>query len=376
MPAPYMVERFNALADRGRFDFEAWFNERLASDRSWIVDEKSWKFRYRYMPSIKVGRWHLRFPLPLLGRRPPDVLVSLYAEPSFLVGWAIARARNRRTMFRVLAPSEAWVKRRWWKEAIKRSLFRRVDGVETPGSQAAEYAKKYNAPEDKIFHARHTVDIEHFLAGRAAALPEREQFRAQQGLKGVTFVYVGRLWWGKGVNYLLDGFAEVQRRLGGSEVSLLLLGDGADEEKLREQCRLNGIRNVIFAGFKQKPELPRYFVAADVFVFPTLGDPYGLVVDEAMACSLPIISTSEAGEIRDRVDEGVNGYVVPARDSQALADRMEQVARSPEGRNRMGAASFEKIKDHTAEGWAKDFEYAIEQVVQQSRPKGRAPGRG
>ena len=362
-----MVERFNALADRGNLDFEAWFNERLASDRSWIVDERSWRFRYRYMPSFRVGRWHLRFPLPLLGRRPPDVLVSLYAEPSFLVGWAIARARNRLTMFRMLATFDTWVKRRWWKETIKRFIFRRVDGVETPGSQAREYAKKYNAPDDRIFYARHTVDVEHFVAARAAALPEREQFRAQLGLKGVTFVYVGRLWWGKGVNYLLDGFAEVQRRLKDSEVSLLLLGDGADEKKLREQCRLNGIRNVIFAGFKQKPELPRYCVAADVFVFPTLGDPYGVVVDEAMACSLPIISTSEAGEIRDRVEEGINGYVVPAHNSGALADRMEQVAHSPEGRARMGAASFEKIKDHTAEGWAKDFEYAIEQVVHKKR---------
>jgi len=252
-----MVERFNALADRGNLDFEAWFNERLASDRSWIVDERSWRFRYRYMPSFRVGRWHLRFPLPLLGRRPPDVLVSLYAEPSFLVGWAIARARNRLTMFRMLATFDTWVKRRWWKETIKRFIFRRVDGVETPGSQAREYAKKYNAPDDRIFYARHTVDVEHFVAGRAAALPEREQFRAQLGLKGVTFIYVGRLWWGKGVNYLLDGFAEVQRRLKDSEVSLLLLGDGADEEKLREQCRLNGIRNVIFAGFAPKHQYQR-----------------------------------------------------------------------------------------------------------------------
>jgi len=67
------------------------------------------------------------------------------------------------------------------------------------------------------------------------------------------------------------------------------------------------------------------------------------------------------------VEEGINGYVVPAHNSGALADRMEQVAHSPEERARMGAASFEKIKDHTAEGWAKDFEYAIEQVVHKKR---------
>jgi glycosyltransferase involved in cell wall biosynthesis len=266
-------------------------------------------------------------------------------------------------MFRTLATSDNWVKRRWWKELAKHFLFARVDGVETPGNQARAYARRYNAPDDRIFYARHTVDVEHFSSGRAVALPEREKFRAELGLRGVTFVYVGRLWWGKGVNYLLDAFAELQQRLQGSEVSLLLLGDGADEGKLREQCRRKSIRNVVFAGFKQKPELPRYYTAADVFVFPTLGDPYGLVVDEAMACALPIVSTSEAGEIRDRVEEGVNGYIVPAKDSQALADKMEVLARDPEARARMGAASFEKIKDHTPEGWAKDFEAAIENII-------------
>ena len=368
MPAPYMVERFNAVADRGNLDFEAWFNERRAPDRTWIVDERGWRFRYRYMPSVRIANWEFHFPIPLLGASAPDILVSLYAEPAFLVGWIIARVRKRLTMFRMLATSDNWVTRRWWKELAKNFLFARVDGVETPGNQARAYARRYNAPDDRIFYARHTVDVEHFSSGRIAAMPVRERLRSELGLRGVTFVYVGRLWWGKGVNYLLDAFAEVQQRLKGSEVSLLLLGDGADEGKLREQCRRKSIQNVVFAGFKQKPELPRYYTAADVFVFPTLGDPYGLVVDEAMACSLPIVSTSEAGEIRDRVADGVNGYIVPAEDAPALADKMELLAQDPEARARMGIASFDRIKDHTPEGWAKDFEAAIAKIVERARP--------
>ena len=66
IPAPYMVERFNALADRKNFDFEAWFNDRSEVDRSWEVDESSWRFKYRYLPSLKIGRFKVRFPLPLL----------------------------------------------------------------------------------------------------------------------------------------------------------------------------------------------------------------------------------------------------------------------------------------------------------------------
>lgn len=362
MPAPYMVERFNALADRGNLEFEAWFNERAASDRSWDVEESTWRFPYRYMPSVAIGPWHLRFPLPLLARRKPDVLVSLYAEPSFLIGWLIAQVRRIPTVFRMLATSDRWVRRRWWKELIKRAIFRRVSGVETPGAQARAYASRY-AAGNKIFYARHTVDIRHFRGERTNALSMRESFRATLGLRGVTFLYIGRLWWGKGLNYLLDAFAMVQSRMAPLETSLLLVGDGRDELKLRKQISRDGLKNVVFTGFKQKRDLPPYYAASDIFVFPTLGDPYGLVVDEAMASFLPIVSTSEAGEIHDRVKDGVNGYIVGPEDAEALADKMELLARSPNAWAQMGAASFEIIKDHTAEGWAADFESAIREIL-------------
>src|SRR3546814_19234035 len=82
---------------------------------------------------------------------------------------------------------------------------------------------------------------------------------------------------------------------------------------------------------------------ADVFVFPTLGDPYGLVVDEALACSLPVISTSEAGEINCRVESGVNGYIVPAQNSSILANRKLNLARDKELRKRMGSSEKRRV---------------------------------
>ena len=357
-----MVERFNALANRGNLDFEAWFNERLQPDRSWEVNEADWRFTYRYMPSLKIGDRRFRFPLPLLSRKPPDVLVSLYAEPCFLAGWTIARLRGSKTIFRTLVTFDRWIKRRKWKESLKRFIFTRVDGVETPGRDGRNFAMKYGASEEKIFYTTHAIDVEHYTKGREAALPECELFRKELGLHGVSFIYVGRLWWGKGVNYLLDAFHELQNQID-QKVSLLLVGDGEDETELKDKCLRDGIRNVVFAGFKQKPKLPSYYAASDVFVFPTLGDPYGLVVDEAMACSLPVISTNAAGEIRDRIEDGVNGYIVPPEDSNALFQAMKRLAGDHELRTRMGRISAEKIKGHTPERWAEDFEKAVKCIL-------------
>lgn len=361
IPSPYMVERFNALADRGTFEFEAWFNDRNEPDRSWDVDESSWRFKYRYVPRIRIGKRVLHWPWLLLARR-PDVLVSLYAEPVFIAGWLLAKLRGAKTGFWVEVTFDRWVKRRAYKNWIKRWLFRRVDAIVTVGEDGRRFAEHAGAIAGKIFYAPHVIDVSHYSNGAQLARSGRAQLRTELGLRGTVFVYVGRLWWGKGLTYLLEAFEAVQAR-SSDEISLLLVGDGPDEAKLRQRSAERGLRNVVFAGFKQKPELPRYYAASDVFVFPTLGDPYGLVVDEAMACGLPVISTSAAGEIRDRIEEGVNGYIVPPDDSLALAARMEELAQSPELRLRMGRLSAEKIQGHTPAKWAEDFERIVEVLL-------------
>jgi glycosyltransferase involved in cell wall biosynthesis len=361
IPAPYMVERFNAVIDRGNLNFEAWFNDRIEQDRSWMVDESSWRFRYRYMPTTQlVGRTQ-HWPLPLLGRR-LDVLVSLYAEPVFLSGWMIAKIRGVKTAFWCQVTMDKWVERKWWKNAIKRIIFPRVDATLGSGEESRAFAARFGTPVGNTLCLQHSIDVQHYVKGRSASLPDRSRLRAELGLIGITIIYVGRLWWGKGINYLLNAFQVVQQQ-SAIPVSLLLVGDGPEEVRLRQQCAERDIRNVVFAGFHQKPDLPRYYALADIFVFPTLGDPYGLVVDEAMACSLPIISTSAAGEIRDRVEEGINGYIVPPEDSGALADRMLHLVNNPELRERMGKVSADKIAGHTPERWAEDFELIIGHIM-------------
>ncbi|GMV68719.1 MAG: hypothetical protein AMXMBFR76_11580 [Pseudomonadota bacterium] len=361
IPSPYMVERFNALANRDTFEFEAWFNDRIEADRSWEVDEASWRFRHRYLPATRLFGSTQHWPLPVLGRR-PDVLVSLYAEPAFLAGWALAKLRGIKTGFWVEVTFDRWVKRTPIKEAIKRWLFPKVDAIVTVGEDGKGFAERYRADAKRIFFAPHVIDVFHYQSGAEAARPERDALRRELGLAGTTFIYVGRLWWGKGINYLLEAFEAVQRQ-SAAPVSLLLVGDGPEQAKLKQTCAERGIHNVVFAGFRQKPDLPRYYALADVFVFPTLGDPYGLVVDEAMACGLPVISTAAAGEIRDRVEEGVNGYIVPPEDSAALAGAMCTLAEDAALRERMGAVSAQKIQGHTPEKWAEDFERIVHALL-------------
>ena len=372
IPAPYMVERFGALARRGNLDFEAWFSARTESDRSWKVDESQWQFTYRYLPSVELGRSAFALPAPLLRGRAPDALVSLYAGADFLIGSTLARRRGARIAFWVEVTYDAWVKRRRWKEAVKARILPAADGILTAGGDGHSFARRYGVSEDRIHHVPHVVDFERLARGARLAEGERDRLRAELGVRGVTFVYVGRLWAGKGLRYLLDAFGGLQAQNIG-EVSLLVVGDGSDEDELRARARAHGLRHVVFCGFQGEDVLPRLYAASDVFVFPTLGDPFGMVVLEAMACGLPVIATTAAGEISDRVVEGVNGFLVAPGSSDQLLGRMAVLARNRDVREAMGAASVGKVAGQSPDAWAEAFERALDKMLAMPRTSDTRP---
>jgi glycosyltransferase involved in cell wall biosynthesis len=366
IPAPYMVERFNAVARRGNLDFEVWFSARTEHDRSWTVDESRWRFSFCYLPAFDRGAAAVALPTPLFRRPPPDLLVSLYAGVGYVAGSALAQLRGARTAFWVEVTYDAWVRRRRWKEVVKSHILSGADGILTAGSDGRAYARKYGARDDRIHVVPHVIDFDRLSRAARLSVTEREALRTELGVHGVVFMYVGRLWEGKGLTYLLDAFRDLQQR-DADEVSLVLVGDGVDEEALRARARLDQLENVVFCGFQQDERLARLYAAADVFVFPTLGDPFGMVVLEAMACGLPVIATTASGEIADRVVDGVNGFLVPPRDSGELRERMTVLTQDADLRRRMAGASVDLVAGQGPEAWAVAFEDAVDAIVSTPR---------
>jgi glycosyltransferase involved in cell wall biosynthesis len=203
-----------------------------------------------------------------------------------------------------------------------------------------------------VYRTDHTFAVEDFIVKSDAVRSSRDARRATLGLRGTTFVYVGRLWWGKGLPTLLEAYRQLDA---GDRASLLLVGGGPEEDALRRIAADQRLPNVVFAGFQQQHELPRLYALADVFVFPTLGDPWGLVVEEAMACGLPVISTTEAGEIRDRIRPDETGYVVPPDAPEPLREAMRRFIAEPAAAAAMGAAARSTVTWRTPDKWATQF---------------------
>jgi glycosyltransferase involved in cell wall biosynthesis len=112
-------------------------------------------------------------------------------------------------------------------------------------------------------------------------------------------------------------------------------------------------------GHLDRDELARAYAEADVFVFPSVADAWGLVLNEAMASGLPLIATSVPGAVDDLLSGGENGIVVPPFDPGALADAMVALASDPARRLEMGERSSSRIRDFEPLTWAEGIREAV-----------------
>jgi glycosyltransferase involved in cell wall biosynthesis len=129
------------------------------------------------------------------------------------------------------------------------------------------------------------------------------------------------------------------------DVSLVILGDGPERASLERMVGEQRIPHVFFEGYVQSEDLPQYLACADLFVFHTLYDAFGLVLSEAMAAELPVVSSVHAAATRDLVKEGVTGFSIEPHDAVASsATNLKLLRLSQEDRHSMGRAGYVHVR--------------------------------
>lgn len=357
LPSPYGVEQYNLLADRGHLDLTVWFNARTEPDRSWTVDESTWRFAAEYIGNPGRSLHELRRFSERCRAFQPDVLVSPYGDLGYAAGHLVARALGIKTALVVQRTFDAWVRRAWWKETAKRVLFRSAETAQVPGPDGEDYARRYGFSAERIFPVTLTTNVDQYA--RTLSSDERREHRTRIGVEGCVFLYVGRLWKLKGLMHLIEAFG--QARTANPAMSLLIVGDGVNESELRAAAA--GIPGITFWPFVQAPDLYAYYAASDVFVFPTLGDPHGQVIEEAHAAGLPVIATSAIGDVRRRVADGVMGYVVAPGDAAALTKRMLELAADPARRRTMGECGAARARTWGHDTYAAEMETLVHKCL-------------
>jgi glycosyltransferase involved in cell wall biosynthesis len=328
---PYMAPVFEALATR--CDLTVLFGSRTGSRAmAWSLSDPRFRHRVVGGPAIRrrVDAADV-YPSPAvvaaLARARPDLVISGgFSFPSLYAG-AYCRASSARLLIQSdgTSRSEAGIGR--GQRLTRRMLARIANGaVGNSGAAAQRLAELGFRP---VFEAPHSTDIERFLiAGRARVARDGETTRV---------VTVGRLLPAKGVDLLLAAVAAA--RAAGVDVALTVIGEGDDEARLRRIAGELSLGDVEWRGFVEPAELPAQLARADVFAFPTLGDTFGIVLLEAAAAGLPLVSSPHAGATSDLVEAGKTGFVVDPHETAGLALALATLAGDRDLRRRMGEAA-------------------------------------
>jgi glycosyltransferase involved in cell wall biosynthesis len=333
----YRVELFTELARR--FDLDVWLLGDVASLREWRDTAPADAFRRRVLPRVTLplgSRYNALLLNPTLTRelrraRPDCLVVCGWDTPG---AFAAARAARRAGIPLVVWSGSTAAEESLLRRATLPMVRRHValaDAWLAYGTRARDYLVSLGADPDRTGLAWNTVDLD-FFARRSALYPvERKALRDRLDLRTSDVVlYCGNLLALKGLDDLLAGFAQCLRRHRG--LTLVLAGSGREQRRFEALAKRLGIsENVRFTGYVPREELPAWYGLADLLVLPSRSEVWGLVINEALACGVPVAASSAAGATADLVRDGVNGYVFPPRDPDAIAAALSRHFDLPPG---------------------------------------------
>ena len=355
--APYRIPVFNALAQHAGISLHVIFlAESDASQRQWLIYKDEIQFSFEVLPSWRrrLGKYNCLLNWGVgraLRGASPDLIVC--GGYNYLASWScLWWARRNRVPILLWVESTELDRRNGHAvvETLKKKFMRECDGFVVPGRSSAEYVRSYEGSRP-VFTAPNAVDSELFAGRAAAARRDADINRERLGLPSRFFLFVGRLIPEKGVFDLLQAYGQLSAEVR-SEWGLVFVGDGPARAELERRASAIEPGAVKIAGFVQRDELASYYGLAEMFIFPTHTDPWGLVVNEALACGLPVISTDVAGCTADLVEDGWNGLVLPPGDISALAKAIDVMARNFELREQMARNSLKRVLEYSPAKWA------------------------
>ena len=230
-----------------------------------------------------------------------------------------------------LATPKQWLGRLTWRQHIRPYY----DLAFVPGDRQVYFARRLGFRRDHILRGLYCADTAAFA--RPAGLPTRDR----------AFLFVGRLVREKGIDVLADAY-RIYRRRATRPWPLRIVGTGP------ELHTFAGIEGVELLGFVQPRELPATMWQASALVCPSIFEPWGVVVHEAAASGLCIICSESAGAAVHMVQDGYNGYLVPAGDVSDLAMSLLRVSGAPDHElAEMSAGSVLLSRQLTPDRWAR-----------------------
>ena len=351
IPSPYRVGQFINLQNKIlEYEFFFIFSDKGDKERSWDVNLEGLRNAVflNSKPLMLKSKSEVRgYYLSLdvfktLNSISPDVVIV--CEYNMISIQAFLYCKIKRTKVISMTDGTLYSERNfgYFRRFIRRLIIPRADMCIASSTRSKELQIYYGAKEDRIIVAYLTVDVGYFRF-------EREEYHSNK------LLFIGSLIERKGIDLLLKALSLVNK-----DYTLTIVGDGEEKSRLVDYVEQNGMKEFVeFVPFKQKEILREIYNTHDIFVLPTREDCFGLVINEAMAASMPVISSCYADGTYDLVIDGENGYIVNPYDSVKFANTIEKLIENDELVEKMGKASFEIINNFSFDSTSEAIGEAI-----------------
>ena len=229
------------------------------------------------------------------------------------------------------------------KPFLQRFLYNTIaHGLWVPSTASLQYHQSIGIHAQQLAITPYVVDEE--MIQSVSAATNKRQFRVEHGIPAHTtvFIFCAKFIERKRPLDVINAFAKLVKR--NYETRLIMIGDGPLRQSLVVKANELGVNEqVLFPGLVQYSDLPKWYTASDVLVFSSEHEPYGLPVNEAMLCGIPVIVSNRIGARLDLVVEGETGWIYPVGNTASLADCMHEAIDNNEARVQMGVAAKAKM---------------------------------
>jgi glycosyltransferase involved in cell wall biosynthesis len=277
--------------------------------------------------------------------RPDVVLVPGWTSRSALsmLRWSL----NHRIPAVVMSESTRRDRvRQTWREAVKRRVVAHFGAGLVGGDPQKDYLVELGMERELIALGYDVVDNAYFTQAIKTVKADAKRLRADAALPERYVLASARFIPIKGLLGLIEAFGRFRRLRPASQTHLVLLGDGPERAALEAKRAALGLDNeILMPGFKQYERLPIYYGLAEAFLHVSRNEPWGLVVNEAMASGLPVVVSKACGCAVNLVEDGENGYLVDHDDLDEIADRLTRLGDDPALRARMAERSSAIISE-------------------------------
>jgi len=352
VPAPYFDPLFDRIGKESGWSLTVCYSSDWNKDVGWRKQAEAEKPAHRKIVLDQLNPWlksklgsslaaAIALAKNLMAERPDYLICYGYtlAPQMTALLWAMAT----RTPFAVIGDANYYTDMaKGMKRLVKgfwlRVVTKRAAALIAVGAANRMFWESYSARPEQLFEARFAVDNDYFARSSVARREDARRWRERAGLSDkVVFLYVGRLIKRKNVDLIINA----AKRINDERIAVVIAGDG--EERASLEALADGASRVTFIGGVAPDDLPLYYAAADALILPAGQEPWGLVINEAMACGLAVIAHGDCGAAVDLVGPDV-GVSLGTFSVHELTEAMRLVGLNDEMRRAMRQRALAKIQ--------------------------------